>query len=259
MMRISLFLLFPFCFFLVGCIEEFIPKETVGIADIFVVDGSITDSVSVIILKRSIGITDTIKGDEAVKNASLYVETDKGNKINGNHIGDGYYEIHTGELVPDTQYRLHISLDGEEYESTFLSPIFTPEIDSIAYEKKARKMPVSINLYTHDDDNQSSYYRWSYQENWETKAEVMIHEISYSDGTTYHFDLHTSNNIYYCWGKADSKSLLLGSTEKLSENNISKQLIVDIPSNHDKLSILYHIAVSQQQIRKEAYEYFNNK
>ncbi|GHT30823.1 hypothetical protein AGMMS49574_11390 [Bacteroidia bacterium] len=37
---------------------------------------------------------------------------------------------------------------------------------------------------------------------------------------------------------------------------ISQEKLIDIPCEHDKLSILYHVEVEQMQIREAAYNYF---
>jgi hypothetical protein len=105
-----------------------------------------------------------------VTNASLYVETDKDGRIEGRHserwiaeqdrrsnnplatvqrlVDQGVYAVPMGALAPDAQYRLHISVDGEEYESAFLKPLDTPK--------------------------QSPYYRWSFHETWELKSEFSL-------------------------------------------------------------------------------------
>ncbi|MDR0430536.1 MAG: DUF4249 domain-containing protein [Tannerellaceae bacterium] len=73
-----------------------------------------------------------------------------------------------------------------------------------------------------------------------------------------HYDLQTSNNVYYCWGSGHSADLILGSSEQLSSNTISHKRLVGIEPSDEKLSILYYISVTQQQLRKEAYDYFAN-
>jgi len=59
-------------------------------------------------------------------------------------------------------------------------------------------------------------------------------------------------------GVDSSKTLILESTVKLQENKVTLKKLVEIPCSDDKLSILYYIAVEQMQIRKEAFDYFEN-
>ena len=72
------------------------------------------------------------------------------------------------------------------------------------------------------------------------------------------FQKHTSKNTYYCWGRDSSKAMLLESTNKLTVNLIYKRKLIEIPRDHDKLTMLYYIDVKQNRIRKEAYDYFVN-
>ena len=53
-----------------------------------------------------------------------------------------------GELDPGSRYRLHISLDGLEYESDYLGPEITPPIDSISLLKKGPGEEVRLCVST---------------------------------------------------------------------------------------------------------------
>lgn len=252
----------PFLFalmviFFQACIVEYVPTGIEEVSDLLIVDGTITDNESVFKLGRSIGLTEDFTGNETVNNASLFIETEDGERMDGVFRGKGLYVVPTGTLDVNKKYRLRISVEGEEYESTFLSPLLTPEIDSISPMKKGKGEPVFMCVNTHDPLNQSRYFRWSYKEHWEVKAELYAN-AELIDGVPHYFDLYSSNNIYYCWGKDSSRVILLASSEKLSENIISQKRLVEIPCDDDKLSILYYIAVEQIQLRKESYDYFNN-
>jgi hypothetical protein len=72
------------------------------------------------------------------------------------------------------------------------------------------------------------------------------------------YEQQTSNNVYYCWGSGHSASFILGSSEQLSSNTISHKRLTGIEPSDEKLSILYYISVTQQQLRKEAYDYYAN-
>jgi len=250
-------LLFISLFSLQGCISDYVPKDIDEISDLLVITGTITNRESIFKLSRSVELSDYLSDANLVNNAIVSVEVDDGTNITGNSIGNGEYSVSTGTLNPDKKYRLCISVDGEDYQSDFLSPLYTPEIDNISTEKRSQGSPVFITVSTHDPNNQSNYYRWIYEENWEIKSDLAA-QAGYIDGQFTLFDLSTSLNTYYCWGKDNSKKLSLGSSDKLTENIISNKRIIEIPCSHDKLSILYHVAVKQIQIRKEAYDYFSN-
>ncbi len=241
-----------------GCITEYTPDNIEEIDNLIIVDGTITDGVSTFQLGYSVGIIQKLTGDETIDNAAIYIETEDGTQMNGDFIGKGLYTVNTGNLNPDSKYRLRISINGNEYQSSFLSPLITPEIDSIFPMKKGPGEPVFMCIDTKDTKNQSRYYRWSYKENWEVMAELYANAGVDDFGNLVYYDLISSNNTYYCWGRDSSKTLILASSEKLSSNIISQKRLVEIPCDNDKLSVLYHISVEQMLIRKEAYDYFQN-
>lgn len=241
-----------------GCITDYSPSGIEEEKDLLIVEGAITNDQSVIKISRSIGLTESFTGDEIINNAKVWIERNDGfNSEYATSDGNGVYAIQTGELEPGKEYRLNISLDGEEYQSAFLSPLFTPEIDSLSWTKAGQGHPVFMRVSTHDPLNQSKYYRWAYKEIWEVKADLYAN-VREEGGKIIEFDLQTSNNIFYCWGRDSSKILHLDSSEKLKENVISQKKLVEIPPSHDKLSVLYYFAVEQYMIRKDAYDYFYN-
>jgi hypothetical protein len=288
MKNISLYILFiHFC--LAGCIDEYQPQGIDETGGLLVVDGMITDGESVFRLSRSVGINSSTDSAAVIANASLYVETGRGERIEGRHserwvteqdrnsinplamvqrlAGRGVYTVPTGDLDPNTPYRLHISVDGEEYESDFLKPLGTPEIDSLSIAKAGQGQPVVVSVTTHGTPEQSPYYRWSFHETWELKSEYALwgyfpsgvadpegHGIVWFS----HVSLQLPDNFYYCWGRDSSKSILVATTEKLTENRVHQHPLTEIPCEDGRLSVLYHIDVRQTALRQEAYEYFRN-
>jgi hypothetical protein len=273
---------------LLACIDEYHPTGMEQTGGFLVVDGMITDGESVFKLSYSTGISDLSGGETIIGNASLYVETGKGERIEGRRrdsvyieqdvrsnnplatvgrMEQGIYTVPTGMLDPNTEYRLHISVDGEEYESTFLKPLSTPEIDSLSVSKKSRGEPVVVSVTSHGSGEQSAYYLWSFFETWELKAELALwgyfpsgmrndlpsNLIWFSSLTEQRPD-----NFYYCWGRDTSKTIITATSENIAENLIYQHPLVTIPCDNEKLSILYNLEVHQTAIRKESYDYFSN-
>jgi hypothetical protein len=126
---------------------------------------------------------------------------------------------------------------------------------------------VAVSVSTHGTEEQSVYYRWSFLETWEVKAEKILWGYFRSGVreeppvTLVWFNdlsMKTPDNFYYCWGRDSSKALLTATSEHLTENLIHRHPLIEIPCDDEKLSVLYHIDVCQTAIRKEAYEYFSN-
>jgi hypothetical protein len=194
-----------FTFLSVSCIDRFEPGAGVSVSGILVIDATITAGITTVRLSRSIGMDQDWHEGGEIADATLHVACDDGFRFsNVVYQGEGIYDIETPVLDPAKQYNLHISLDGEEYESSPLAPILTPTIDSIAWQKQAKGSPVHITVSTHDDDDRSPYYRWTYREDWEFKSELYaaVKFVANINGVNYYkmYDTRTSDNIYYCWG-----------------------------------------------------------
>ena len=254
-MKKLLYIFIPILFF--GCIDEYKPVGVEEISDLLVIEGTITDDESVFILQRSVGLSDVLTDDVYVNDAEVCVEKDNGEILYGSNHGSGRFVVPTGALDAYTKYRLYVKTGGEEYRSEFLQPLFTPAIDSIAPLKEGQGEPVFICVYTHDPKDQSRYYLWSYEETWEVKAELFA-QYGYLTEKPQFFNIATAENTYYCWGRDKSKTMLLGSSDKLLENVIYQKKLKEISCTNDRISELYYIKVKQNQIRKEAYDYYSN-
>ena len=240
---------------LAGCIQEFIPQNIHEESGMLVVDGTITNGESVFTLSRSVGISEELGGEVWVDGAVVTVEADDGRTFPARPAGNGRYVAQTGELDMNVAYRLSFVVDNESYQSEYLYPVPTAEIDSLFLIKERKGEPVAIYLSTDGKDG-SKYYRWTYRETWEVKSELYATARWGPGGSVIFHSLNTSENTYYCWGRDSSKNLILGDTKQLSQNIVAQQKLSEIPCDHDKLSILYHIEAEQMQIRAAAYQYY---
>ena len=126
-----------------ACVTDYEPKGLEQVRDLLVVDGIITNGETTIKLRRSVGLTDDFTEDEFVNNAKVVVEREDGAVFTcANSSGKGEYKVDMGELDPGSRYRLHISLDGLEYESDYLGPEITPPIDSVCLRIMPRIDPL---------------------------------------------------------------------------------------------------------------------
>ena len=254
-MRKHLKFLFFLALILMGCVTDFTP-EVKGVSGILVVDGTITDGESVFRLSRSVGITDDIRSADTITNAEVSVERSDGVFFKASQESKGAYRAINGALDPNLEYRLNISLDGKHYQSIFLKPLISAGIDSLSYQKKGREEPVTIHVSSHAGPDDPPYYRWTYKENWEVKSALYANARQGANGQIIWHNPNTSENTYYCWVTDSSSVLLLGTADKLAENRLVAHKLFEIPSSDERLSVLYHVEVSQMQIRKEAYDYF---
>ena len=229
---------------LYACITDFEPKGIEEVADILVVEGIITDNETTITLSRSVNLSN-YGGEEFgrlfVHDAKVYVECDDGTQFMANpSTWDGRYRIKTGQLDLKRKYCLKIEIEDIEYHSDFSHPINTPEIDSIFWLKGGSGQPVKIYLATNSPQDDLRYYRWSYKEDWEINSAFLLEPYP-----------------YYCWNKAESEELLLGTAEK-TEFGQMMEIISEIAPSSDRFSVLYRVDITQNAINKRAYDYFLN-
>jgi len=228
------------------------------VADILVVEGTITDNETDITLSRSVNLTADDGAPHYVNDARVTVECDDGTQMTAEPLDNGRYAIQTGKLSFDRQYRLKIAIDAAdssqvdsprpaktyEYSSDFSYPLATSEIDSVFWMQKSKGEPVTIHVSTQPSgDNANNavlYYLWSYVEDWEIIP--LLQRWGYPS---------------ICYNEKKNSDLLLGSATRTVAGNLIDTLLAIDPSDA-KLSEMYRITVKQNAISKQAYDYLSN-
>jgi hypothetical protein len=134
----------------------------------------------------------------------------------------------------------------------------TPEIDEVTWNQNPdRSMDIMVS--THDPENNIEFYYWAFEEDWEYRSlEYGTHRWERSTGEIIEQSLFTANNRYYCWDSDKSKSILVGTSDRLSDATIKNKVIHNFKANNTRFSYLYSILVKQYALDKEAYTYFDN-
>ena len=259
-------------YLLSSCISAFEPVDVKSLEGILVVDGMILDVGTTINLSRTIKLDDPRLQESsqinqiAVSNASIHVIDEGSNviavaeqQISDGILIPGTYEVNEKIIfMPGMKYALDIQIENKHYRSAFASPVYTPEIDEVNW-KLNDDNSIDIMVSTHDPENKINYYRWAFDEDWEIISPLFASQrFEPSTGDIIEQSINGSNNRYYCWGTDNSKSLILGSYDKLSTTVISNKIIYQIPPYTSRYSYLYSILVKQYGLDKEAYSYFEN-
>jgi hypothetical protein len=249
-----------------GCIELFEPKGVQNTEGILVVEGMIMETGTTIKLSRTVSqYNEASDNYPGVYGARVHV-VDNDNKIVAvaePQIIDGaasFVYVVDGEIkfTPGTKYALAIQVGEKHYQSAFVSPVRTPEIDEISWRQNTDGS-MDIMVSTHDPENQTEYYRWSFEEDWEIRSDLFgAYRYEPTTGEVIQQNRYTANNRYYCWASDKSKSIILGSSERLTEKTIKDKVIHNFPTNNTRFSYLYSILVRQYGLDKEAYMYFEN-
>ncbi|WP_197070423.1 DUF4249 domain-containing protein [Hymenobacter sp. DG25B] len=234
---------------LTGCLDPFEP-DVKGGQSLLVVDGHInSQGVTTIRLSRSIDLAQK-SAAPVESNATMYIEDEAGTRYLLRETKPGTYASDTLDLPARQRVRLHFTTAKQrEYASDYTPVKTTPAIDSVSWRLANGGVQIAVN--THDDTQQSGYYRWDYEETWEfTSAFVSRIELKAGQLTTRFED------IYHCWATENSPAIKLGSTKKLSQDVVSELPLTLLPSNSTKLQRKYSILVKQYALTAEEYGYW---
>jgi hypothetical protein len=248
---------------LAGCKEKYALPFTTPETGYLVVEGVVNKGpgLTLIELSRTNKLTDASKKYE--RGARVQVEGNDNSVFALAETSVGGYSASLNLLI-DKKYRLRIkTVSGKEYLSDFAEVKITPPVDSISWQRESNG--VQLNIHTHDPQNNTRYYQWSYQETWEIHSAyrsvlkyvtrqgpfgTLVADIAYKDPVTHGYD----SAIWKCWGSSSSNQLIIGSSAKLSQDMIFKPFLL-IPGGDRKISELYSINLIQYALTKPGYEF----
>ncbi|MBK5280169.1 MAG: DUF4249 domain-containing protein, partial [Bacteroidia bacterium] len=240
-----------FVFILViGCIDPYEPPHINQGDAILGIDGFInTNGKSRITLTRSQNLLDTADL-QFESNAFVSIEDENGNLSFLKEEEPGKYGLEA-KSFNDLKYRLHIrTTDSNEYVSDFVALKNSPAIDSISWDINTEK-GVQIYINTHDAENKTQYYRWTFEETWQYTSAFV---------STFIFENHTAvlrkDDIYTCWKTHASDKILAGSSTNLLQDIIVGFPIASIEQKAEKTRYKYSILVKQFALSVEAFEYW---
>jgi hypothetical protein len=237
---------------LVSCIEPYEPKINNEVFDILVVDGYIntTDRSARVRLSRALPI-DAVMQPSHEDNATVLIEDEGGTTYNLYNSGLGIYVAGDLGLDQSKRYRVHVFTGAdEEYVSDYVTLKPSPPIDSVVWKPDAGGVSIYVN--THDPDDKSHFYEWTYEETWEYRSSfISTYVVVDGNAIPRGFD----EQIYTCWSTDVSTNLLVGTTERLSADVVRDFPVIYIPGESTKLSIRYSIQVQQRVLSKEEFDF----
>jgi hypothetical protein len=250
---------------LLGCREKYVPQLHTNTQSFLVVEGFINSGTgpTTITLTKSVPINDTA-GIVYEKNAIVRIEGK--NNVTGFSLTEsspGVYTLPQLNINSNDQYRVYIKTkNGIEYVSDYSSVRHTPDIDSISWKRYNSGVQILAN--THDNQNKTKYYQYSLDETWEFHSKYKssllpvynaiqdLVGVKYRDPITKNVD----TTIQKCWKNILSTNIIIGTTEKLSNDILSELPLIFIEKDSWKLSVLYSILVKQYAMSQEKYRYF---
>ena len=239
--------------FFYRCRDPYNPSILSSDTSYLVVEGFINgNGITSIKLSRTRNIT---TGDTAAHvnelNAVVVIEDQNNAVYHLSETGNGIYAANI-ILNPANQYRLHIHTSGnKEYVSDYVPYKPSPPIDSLGWHFKNNDVQVYAN--THDPQNTTRYYRWTYTETWQVHTSYYsVLQYDVASGSI----VDRPDQIYNCWPSKNSTNILLGSSAKLNLDVIHEGPLVLIPFHDNRISVLYSIFVTQYALDSMAYNYW---
>ena len=248
---------------LLGCKEKYNLPFTTPETGYLVVEGVIDKGPGETVIDLSHTNQFGTTGRQSETGASVQVEGEDNTAFGLSETVAGRYTAALS-LSSNQQYRLRIKTTaGKEYLSDFAPVKTVPPIDSISWVKEPDG--VQLNINAHDDQSQTRYYLWDWQETWEYHSPYYsvlkfvttagpsgstIAGIAYIDPISHAPD----TSIYKCWQSDASNLLTIASTAKLTRDVVFVPLL-KIPAGDIKISVLYSIKLRQFALTKEGYEF----
>jgi len=247
-----------------SCITPFTPRGIESEAGSLVIEGDIIVYGDTKVYLSLLQELNSNYGDiRYLTHANVWVEGQQGDKYTGfPHMETNeppYFLIDTRALSLEQQYKLCVHLpDNTLYESDFLPPLITPQIDTIDFTVNESGTAVDFHVTAYGDDNASRFYKWVYTDDWEVissyNTSIYFDEISrvfrlYPPGLPY-------SPVFYCWNRSKSTTII-ARTDHLQENIVYQQTLNTVYGNDDRINYLYSMELHQMSITKEAYTYWS--
>jgi hypothetical protein len=278
MMMKSFFQIIPM-FIVLGlvnsCVDSYQPDIDSGNNDpVLVVEGQVTNETGPFRVK----LTTTFPLDnlqltgDSVTDANVTIMDDQGHFYQLVHTTGGLYETEDKNLkgIPGNTYVLNITtLDGMQYESTPVTMLDVPDIDSVYFreenvsvlENGVESTQKRLNIYVdaRASNGPPEFLRYAYDDTWEIK--LSKHDVRIRTGSTNSTivtdDVELAPGITEtCWITKPSTSILVASGKNTSDNRVSDFKLTSIPQNNDRLYIKYSILVKQYAMTESMYNFW---
>lgn len=235
---------------LAGCTDPYLPTAIQNPPRYLVVDGFInSQGPTTIRLSHAYAIATTTAPPVETR-ATVYVEQENGPRFVLSESPIGTYSAAARTLDPGRKYRLHLTtLAGLEYLTDYQAVVTTPAFDTFGWRAESDGLKIFVG--THNAADASHYYRWEYEETWET-IPVISPALEWRKG------LYPILVPYprICWGNEVSTTIKLFNTTRLTQNKVVDYVVRTVPTTSPRLHDRYSILVSQMAQSENEYHYW---
>jgi hypothetical protein len=246
-----------------SCIFDFDPPSK-DYENLLVVEALLHNGEEAFVVKLSRSIPIDTAGLIPERDALVSIADNTGNIFELTEYSPGqYFSSPDFRGQAGKMYQLHIqTAQGRRYESDSVLMRETPPIDSVYYKYEERvtaksldKVPgLQIYLTTHDQQNNTWYYRWEYEETWEFRSLYNSLQI-WNDGLIE----ERVEQIHRCWKHNSSTNVLVSSSKNLDKDIISEFPVLYVSNSTDRLGVKYSILVKQYALNEKSYNYWKEQ
>ncbi len=259
-LSLNISLYFLLLLVLSSCLEPFSPNLKESNRSFLVVDGMITDQTGPYTVRLS-NSSSLDNVEAAVEGAQVRIETSDGIVETLVELIPGLYFTNTLQGVVGKSYRLLVSVNENNYESTWETIPQSAEIDSIYHKNELHavadtdvKNELGAQFYidSHGDASTSKYYRFEWDETWK----IGVRWPAYYDYLGNDRIEPTKTPKHTCWKYNSSKSINIATTSQLQQNRLSYHPITFVNGKNEEFTRRYTIEVSQFAINEDEYNFW---
>jgi hypothetical protein len=249
--KIMLFALL-YMFLIGGCLDPYSVPRALSNVHYLVIEGFLNTGGPTVIRLSSTTSLGSVDGRAPEQNATVVIQDDRGGAYALIETDSGSYSAAALIIDPNRNYRLKIrTVSNKEYASDFVPFKQTPPIDSLKWFIDGNNLHVNVN--THDDNNNTHYYLWKYEETWSYNSRYPSNLKFENKQIVYR---GIGDDVYHCWKTLPSTQILTSSSTKLARDIISNYTLSTLPLTSEKLQSEYSVLVHQVALTKEAFEYW---
>ena len=235
-----------------SCVEPYAPPEVKNDQNLLVVDALLNggDGTCTVKLSRTVPLTESnLTRPELQATVSIVTESGTTYTLKDN-TNSGNYSTSGISILSNDTYILNIkTINGKQYSSEKVALKVSPQIDSITW--KTVEDGIELYVDTHDNDNNTRYYRWEFDETWAyNSAYQSLYEFSGEKV------VERSDNIYNCYQNFSSSNILIKSTSRFTEDAVRNFQFNSIPKGSQRLFIRYSILVKQYALTLDAFNFW---
>ncbi|MEM7109574.1 MAG: DUF4249 domain-containing protein, partial [Bacteroidota bacterium] len=243
-----------------SCLEPFSPDVPDNNENFLVVDATITNQPGpyTVYIRQSTALNGT---SPDISGVIVSIEEEQ------EGITDLLVEVNPGEYQTTfiqgeigKRYRLNLTFNGRQYQSTWEEIMIPQTIDSIYFEAKTIGTSDRDNdasgleffLDTQGSGGEPAYYRFELSETWKFQAP----RPSFLDYLGNDMTERAKNPVHTCWSTNDVRRINLANTANLTQNILARHPLRFITGEEDRFTIRYSLLVQQYVISEKEHTFW---